>query len=181
MTKEKMGLIKAENMTLKELSEFMNANNELYEAILDELIGINIDSELDRLQSLNGIEVHSVMFGSVYANDYVVDVTDVEEFLDNDFSNDLNIDNGTFYEVLEKLASDTENKELLGLLLNLMFQEVDERATLECYTLNEIVEYETDFFDNYFNQYEIVVDLDTMKEYTISDLEELGIDYQDLD
>lgn len=181
MTKEKMDLIKAENMTLKELSEFMNANNELYEAILDELIGINIDSELDRLQSLNGIEVHSVMFGSVYANDYVADVTDVEEFLDNDFSNDLNIDNGTFYDVLEKLASDTENKELLGLLLNLMFQEVDERAMLEAYTLNEIVEYETDFFDNYFNQYEIVVDLDTMKEYTGSELEELGVDYQDLD
>ena len=181
MTKEKMNLLKAESMTLKELNEFMVANNELYEAILDELIGINIDSELDRLQSLNGIEVHSVMFGSVYANDYVVDVTDVEEFLDNDFSNDLNIDNGTFYEVLEKLASDTENKELLGLLLNLMFQEVDERAMLEAYTLNEIVEYETDFFDNYFNQYEIVVDLDTMKEYTGSELEELGVDYQDLD
>ena len=181
MTKEKMNLIKAESMTLKELSAFMNANNELYEAILDELIGINIDSELDRLQSLNGIEVHSVMFGSVYANDYVVDVTDVEEFLDNDFSNELSIDNGTFYDVLEKLNNDNENEKLLTELLNLMFQEVDERATLESYTLNEIVEYDSDFFDNYFNQYEIVVDLDTMKEYTSNDLGELGIDYQDLD
>lgn len=181
MTKEKMDLRRADNLTLNELRQFMIKNNELYETILDELISINIDSELDRLYSLNGMEVHSVMFGSVYANDYIVDVTDLEEFLENDFSGELGIDNGTFYDVLEKLKNDNENEKLLTELLNLMFQEVDERAMLESYALNEILEYESDFFDNYFNQYEIVVDLDTMKEYTSNDLEELGIDYQDLD
>ena len=180
--KEKMNLTRAKNLTTQQLEVFMKNNLELYDYIVGVIINQNIENELESLYQLEGIEIQKVMFGSVYANDYQVDIIDdIEEFLNNDFGNLLWLDNETFYETLEKLQQDKNNNTLLNDLLNLMFQEIDERATFDGYSINEVVNLNYDDFDNYFNEYEVAVDLNTFKAYNSYELEQLDIDYQDLD
>ena len=182
MEKEKMNLTRAKNLTTQQLEVFMKNNLELYDYIVGVIINQNIENELESLYQLEGIEIQKVMFGSVYANDYQVDIIDdIEEFLNNDFGNLLWLDNETFYETLEKLQQDKNNNTLLNDLLNLMFQEIDERATFDGYSINEVVNLNYDDFDNYFNEYEVAVDLNTFKAYNSYELEQLDIDYQDLD
>ena len=183
MKLEKMNLTRAANLTTKQLEVFMKKNLELYDDILDVIIHQNIENEMESLYQLEGIEIYEMMFGSVYANDYQVDITDIEEFLNNDFDKLLWLDNATFYEKLEKLQQEKEkeNNTLLYDLLDLMFQEIDERATFDGYSIEEVVGLNYDDFDNYFNEYEIAVDLNTFKIYNSYDLEQLDIDYDDLD
>lgn len=179
MKLEKINLTRADNLTTKQLEVFMRKNLELFDDILDVIINQNIENEMASLYQLEGIEIHKVMFGSVYANDYEVDITDIEEFLKNDFDKLLWLDNATFYETLEKLQKNKDNNKLLNDLLNLMFQEIDERAVFEGYSISEVIDLSYDSFDNYFNDVKIVVDLKTMKCYNEYDLEQIGLDYDD--
>ena len=176
---EKLKLRRADNLTTAELTKVMNENYETYNIILEEIIDINIEYAIEYLEGLEGIKFYSYTFGSVFSNDYEADITNIDEFLNNNF----NSDNGTFYELLNELKKDKENVELQESLLNMLFSELDSEAILENYDLEEIVYYESDMFDNWLNHYDMAVDMNSYKLYSSYELEELDldIDYQDLD
>ena len=176
---EKLKLRRADNLTTAELTKVMNENYETYNIILEEIINSNIDYMVEYLEDLKGIKFYSYTFGSVFDNDYEADITNIDEFLNNNF----NSDNGTFYELLNELKKDKENVELQESLLNMLFSELDSEAILENYDLEEIVYYESDMFDNWLNHYDMAVDMNSYKLYSSYELEELDldIDYQDLD
>ena len=102
---EKLELRRADNLTMEELAKVMSENYETYNIILEEVIDNNIDYMADYLENLGGVEFYRYAFGSVFNNDYEAEVTNIEEFLDNDF----NIDNDTFYELLNELKKDNNN------------------------------------------------------------------------
>ena len=176
---EKLNLRRADNLTTAELAKVMSENYETYNIILEEVIDNNIEYAIEYLENLKGIEFYRYTFGSVFGNDYEAEITDVDEFLKNNFSSD----NETFYELLNELKKYKENIALQKELLNMLFSEVDSDATLENYDLKEIVYYESDMFDNWLNHYEMAVDMNTYELYNSYELEELDldIDYQDLD
>lgn len=174
---EKLKLRRADNLTTEELAKVMSENYETYYIILEEIINNNIDYMAEYLEGLKGIKFYSYTFGSVFNNDYEADITNIDEFLDNNF----NSDNESFYELLNELKKDKGNVELQESLLNMLFSEVDSDAILENHDLKEIVYYESDMFDNWLNHYEMAVDMDSYELYNSYELEELGIDYQDLD
>ena len=177
MKKEKMNLKKAENLYMNEMVQLMKNDNETYDDIVNLITYKNIEYELEQLNSLKGIKVYKIMFGSVYANDYTAEVTNIEEFLDNDF----NIDNGTFYELLEKLKQEKDNEKLLQELLDMMFTEIDERATLEGYSMEDIIYEESDFFNNVLSENSLWYDTEEMKIYYEFELEEMGYDIYELE
>ena len=176
---EKLKLRKADNLTTKELAKVMSENYETYNIILEEIINNGIEFTIEYLEGLKGVKFYSYTFGSVFNNDYEAEITNVEEFLNNNF----NSDNDTFYELLNELKKDNNNAELQEELLNMLFNEEDSNVTLENYDLEEIVCYESDWFDNWLNYYEMAVDMNSYKLYSSYELEELDldIDYQDLD
>ena len=176
---EKLKLRRADNLTTEELVKVMSENYETCDIILEEIINSNIDYMVEYLEDLKGIKFYSYTFGSVFDNDYEADITNIDEFLNNNF----NSDNGTFYELLNELKKDKENVELQESLLNMLFSELDSEAILENYDLEEIVYYESDMFDNWLNHYDMAVDMNSYKLYSSYELEELDldIDYQDLD
>ena len=176
---EKLKLRRADNLTTAEITKVMNENYETYNIILEEIVNNNIDYMVEYLEDLKGIKFYSYTFGSVFDNDYEADITNIDEFLNNNF----NSDNGTFYELLNELKKDKENVELQESLLNMLFSELDSEAILENYDLEEIVYYESDMFDNWLNHYDMAVDMNSYKLYSSYELEELDldIDYQDLD
>ena len=133
----------------------------------------------DYLENLGGVEFYRYAFGSVFNNDYEAEVTNIEEFLDNDF----NIDNDTFYELLNELKKDNNNVKLQEELLNMLFSGLESEVLLENYDLEEIVDYENVIFNNWLYHYEMAVDMNSYKLYSSYELEELDldIDYQDLD
>ena len=176
---EKLKLRRADNLTTEELAKVMSKNYETYNIILEEIVNNNIDYMVEYLEDLKGIKFYSYTFGSVFDNDCEADITNIDEFLNNNF----NSDNGTFYELLNELKKDKENVELQESLLNMLFSELDSEAILENYDLEEIVYYESDMFDNWLNHYDMAVDMNSYKLYSSYELEELDldIDYQDLD
>lgn len=174
---EKLKLRRADNLTTEELAKVMSENYETYYIILEEVIERNIEYTIEYLEHLQGIEFYSYTFGSVFNNDYEADITNIDKFLENDF----NSNNESFYELLNKLKKDKENVELQESLLNMLFSEVDSDAILENHDLKEIVYYESDVFDNWLNHYEMAVDMNSYELYSSYELEELGIDYQELD
>ena len=176
---EKLELRRADNLTTTELTKVMSENYETYNIILEEIVDNNIEYAIEYLENLKGIEFYRYTFGSVFSNDYEAEITDVDEFLKNNFSSD----NETFYELLNELKKDKENIALQKELLNMLFSEVDSDATLENYDLKEIVYYESDMFDSWLDHHDMVLDMNTYKLYSSYELEELGldIDYQDLD
>lgn len=174
---KKLKLRRADNLRTAQLIKLMSENYETYNIILKEIINNNCDFAVEYLENLKGIEFHNYTFGSVFINDYEAEITSIEEFLNNNF----NSDNDNFYKLLNELEKDKNNVKLQKELLDMLFNEEDSNATLENYYLEEIVCYESDTFDNWLNHYEMVVDMDSYKLYSSYDLEELGIDYQDLD
>lgn len=177
---EKLNLRRADNLTTAELVQVMERNYETYNTILDDIVDNNIEYAIEYLTDLKGIKFYSYTFGSVFNNDYEADITNIDEFLNNNF----NSNNDTFYELLNELKKDKENVELQESLLNMLFNELDSDAILlEYYDLEEIVYYESDMFDNWLNHYEMAVDMNSYKLYSSYELEELDldIDYQDLD
>ena len=176
---EKLKLRRADNLTTEELAKVMSENYETYNIILEDIINNNIEYAIEYLENLKGIEFYRYTFGSVFNNNYEADITIVDEFLNNNFYSS----NGTFYELLSELEKDKENVELQNELLNMLFSEVDSEAILESYDLEEIVDYESDMFDNWLGYYEMAVDMNSYKLYSSYELEELDldIDYQDLD
>lgn len=176
---EKLELRRADNLTTKELAKVMSENYETYNIILEEIIDNNIEYAIEYLENLKGIEFYRYTFGSVFSNDYEAEITDVNEFLKNNFNNG----NDTFYELLNELKEDKKNIALQKELLNMLFSEVDDNVMLESYDVEEIVCYESDWFDNWLNYYEMAVDMNSYKLYSSYELEELDldIDYQDLD
>lgn len=176
MEKQKLNLIKAGNLSLTDLEKFLNKNSELFDNILNEIIEHNIESELEYLAGLQGIEFERYCFGSVYGNDYNASITDIDKFLDNSFEQD----NELFYELLEKLGNDKDNKSLMKETVDMLWLEVDERAIYDGIGIEDIISCESDFIDNYLNEYQIAVDLSTYEEYCAYELYELDIDYQDL-
>lgn len=176
---EKLKLRRADNLTTEELAKVMSENYETYNIILEEIVNNNIDYMVEYLEDLKGIKFYFYIFGSVFNNDYEADITNIDEFLNNNF----NSDNDTFYELLNELKKDKENVELQESLLNMLFSELDSEAILENYCLEEIAYYESDTFDNWLNHYEMAVDMNSYKLYSSYELEELDldIDYQDLD
>lgn len=176
---EKLNLRRADNLTTEELAKVMSENYETYNIILEENVNNNIDYMVEYLEDLKGIKFYFYIFGSVFNNDYEADITNIDEFLNNNF----NSNNDTFYELLNELKKDKENVELQKELLDILFNELDSNAMLESYDLEEIVYYESDMFDNWLNHYEVAVDMNSYKLYSSYELEELDldIDYQDLD
>ena len=176
---KKLNLRRADNLTITELAKVMSENYETYNIILEEIINNNTEYMIEYLENLKGIEFYRYTFGSVFNNDYEAEITDVGEFLKNNF----NSDNDTFYELLNELKANKKNIVPQKELLNMLFSEVDSDATLENYDLKEIVYYESDMFDNWLNYCEMAVDMNTYKLYSSYELEELDldIDYQDLD
>lgn len=174
---KKLKLRRADNLTTEELAKVMSENYEIYNIILEEIIDNNIEYAIDYLENLEGIEFYRYAFGSVFSNDYEAEITNVEEFLNNNF----NSDNDTFYELLNELKKDNNNVELQEELLNMLFDEEDSNVTLENYDLEEIVYYESDFFNNWLNHYGMAVDMNSYQLYDSYELEQLDIDYQDLD
>lgn len=176
---EKLKLRRADNLTTEELAKVMSENYETYNIILDDIINNNIDYMVEYLENLKGIKFYSYTFGSVFNNDYEADITNIDEFLNNNF----NSDNDTFYELLNELKKDKENDKLQKELLNMLFSELDSVSTLENHDLEEIVYYESDMFDNWLGHYKMAVDMNSYKLYSSYELEELDldIDYQDLD
>lgn len=174
---EKLNLRRADNLTTEELAKVMSENYETYNIILEEVIERNIEYTIDYLDSLKGIEFYSYTFGSVFSNDYEAEIKNIDEFLTNHFDSD----DDTFYELLNELKKDKENDKLQKELLNMLFNELDSGAVLEDYDIKEVVDYESDVFDNWLNYYEMAVDMDSYKLYSSYELEELGIDYQELD
>lgn len=177
---EKLNLRRADNLTTVELAKVMSENYETYNIILEEIINNNCDFAVEYLDNLKGIEFYRYTFGSVYNNDYEASITNIDEFLTN---NNFFSDNETFHELLNELEKDKENVELQESLLNTLFSEVDSEAILENYDLEEILDYESDTFDNWLGHYEMAVDMNSYKLYSSYELEELDldIDYQDLD
>ena len=176
---EKLKLRRADNLTTEELVKVMSENYETYNIILEEIVNNNIDYMVEYLEDLKGIKFYSYTFGSVFNNDYEADITNIDEFLSNNF----NSDNDTFYELLNELKKDKENVELQESLLDMLFSELDSEAILENYDFEEIVYCESDMFDNWLGHYEMAVDMNSYKLYSSYELEELDldIDYQDLD
>ena len=174
---EKLNLRRADNLTTEELAKVMSENYETYLIILEEVIDRNIEYTIDYLDSLKGIEFYSYTFGSVFSNDYEAEIKNIDEFLTNHFDSD----DDTFYELLNELKKDKENDKLQKELLNMLFNELDSESVLEDYDIKEVVDYESDVFDNWLNYYEMAVDMDSYKLYSSYELEELGIDYQELD
>ena len=176
---EKLKLRRSDNLTTEELAKVMSENYETYSIIIVEVIVRNIEYAIEYLENLKGVEFYRYTFGSVFNNDYEAEITDVDEFLKNNFSSD----NETFYELLNELKKDKENIALQKELLNMLFSEVDSDATLENHDLKEIVYYESDMFDSWLGYYEMAVDMNSYKLYSSYELEELDldIDYQDLD
>lgn len=174
---EKLNLRRADNLTTAELVEVMEHNYETYNIVLDGIIDGNIQYAIEYLEHLKGIEFYSYTFGSVFNNDYEADITNVDKFLNNNF----NSDNETFYELLNELKKDKDNAKIQKELLDILFNELDSNTMLESYDLEEIVYYESDMFDNWLNHYEVAVDMDNYKLYDSYELEELDIDYQELD
>ena len=177
MKKEKLNLRRADNLRVPELTKVMSENYETYHAILDEIINNNIEYAVEYLENLKGIEFHNYTFGSVFMNDYEADITNTDEFLDNNF----NSDNDNFYKLLNELEKDKDNVKLQEKLIDMLFNELDSEVLLENYYLEEVVYYESDVFDNWLSHYEMAVDMDSCTLYDSYDLEELGIDYQELD
>lgn len=178
MKKEKLNLRRADNLTIEELVKVMKHNYETCNTILDDIVDNNIEYAIEYLKDLKGIKFYSYTFGSVFNNDYEADITSVDEFLNNNF----NSNNDTFYELLNDLKEDKDNDKLQEELLNMLFNELDSDAILlEYYDWEDIVYYERDMFDNWLNHYEMAVDMDSCTLYDSYDLEELGIDYQELD
>ena len=176
---EKLKLRRADNLTIEELAKVMSENYETYNIILEEIINNGIEFTIEYLEGLKGVKFYRYTFGSVFNNDYEAEITNVEEFLNNNF----NSDNDTFYELLNELKKDQNNVELQEELLNMLFDEEDSNVTLENYDLEEIVNYESDMFDNWLNRYDMAVDMNNYKLYSSYELKELDldIDYQDLD
>lgn len=177
---EKLNLRRADNLTTVELARVMSENYETYNIILEEIINNNIEFVIGYFETLKGIEFHRYTFGSVYNNDYEANITDIDEFLTK---NNFLSDNDTFYELLNELEKDKNNVKLQEELMNMLFTEEDEYATLENYDLGEIVCNDSDTFDNWLGHYEMAVDMNSYKLYSSYELEELDldIDYQDLD
>ena len=169
---EKLNLRRADNLTTAELTKVMSENYQTYYIILEEIISNNIDYMVEYLEDLKGIKFYSYTFGSVFNNDYEADITNIDEFLNNNF----NSDNESFYKLLSELKKDKENDKLQKELLNMLFSEVDDNAMLESYDIEEIVCYESDMFDNWLGHYEMVVDMNTYKLYNSYELEELDLD-----
>ena len=176
---EKLKLRRADNLTMEELAKVMSENYETYNIILEEIIERNIYYMVEYLEGLKGIKFYSYTFGSVFSNDYEAEITNVEEFLNNNF----NSDNDTFYELLNELKKDNNNVDLQEELLSMLFSGLDSDVLLENHDIKEIVYYESDFFNNWLNDYEMAVDMNSYKLYSSYELEELDldIDYQDLD
>ena len=173
---EKLNLRRADNLTTEELTKVMIENYETYDMILEEIINNNIEYAIEYLENLKGIEFYRYTFGSVFNNDYKADIVNIDRFLNNSFDSD----NDAFYKLLDELKADKENTALQKELLNILFSGVDDNAMLE-YDVEEIVCYESDWFDNWLGHYEVAVDMNTYKLYSSYELEELDIDYQDLD
>lgn len=176
---EKLKLRRADNLTMEELAKVMSENYETYNIILEEVVERNIYYMVEYLEGLKGIKFYSYAFGSVFSNDYEAEITNVEEFLNNNF----NSDNDTFYELLNELKKDNNNVDLQEELLSMLFSGLDSDVLLENHDIKEIVYYESDFFNNWLNDYEMAVDMNSYKLYSSYELEELDldIDYQDLD
>ena len=176
---EKLKLRRADNLTTEELAKVMSENYETYNIILEEIVNNNIDYMVEYLEDLKGIKFYSYTFGSVFDNDYEADITNIDEFLTNNF----NSGNESFYELLNELKKDKNNVELQNELLNMLFSELDSYTMYEDYTLEEITYSESDVFDNWLGHYEMAVDMNSYKLYSSYELEELDldIDYQDLD
>src|SRR5574344_216086 len=176
---EKLELRRADNLTTEYLTKVMEHNYEIYNIILEEIIDNNVEFAIEYLENLKGIEFHSYKFGSVFMNNYEADITNVDEFLDNNF----NSDNDNFYELLNKLEKDKNNVELQEELVNMLFSELDSDVILENYDLEEVVNYESVVFGNWLHHYDMAVDMNSYKLYSSYELEELDldIDYQDLD
>ena len=176
---EKLKLRRADNLTMENLAKVMSENYETYNIILEDIINNNVDYMVEYLEGLKGIKFYSYTFGSVFSNDYEAEITNVEEFLNNNF----NSDNDTFYELLNELKKDNNNVDLQEELLSMLFSGLDSDVLLENHDIKEIVYYESDFFNNWLNDYEMAVDMNSYKLYSSYELEELDldIDYQDLD
>ena len=175
---EKLELRRADNLTTAELAKVMSENYETYNIILEEVIENNIEYAIEYLENLKGVKFYGYRFASVYRNDYEADITNIDEFLTNNF----NSGNDTFYELLDELEKDKDNVKLQNELLNMLFSELDSDTMLENHDLIEIVYYESDMFDNWLGYYEMAVDMNSYKLYSSYELEELDldIDYQDL-
>ena len=176
---EKLKLRRSDNLTTEYLAKVMSENYETYNIILEEIIDNNVEYAIEYLENLKGIKFYSYRFGSIFNNDYEAEITNIDEFLNNNF----NSDNDTFYELLNELEKDKENVKLQNELLNMLFSEVDSDVILENYNLEEIVEYESVVFGNWLHHYDMAVDMNSYKLYSSYELEELDldIDYQDLD
>ena len=164
---EKLNLRRADNLTTKDLVKAMSKNYEVYNFILEEIIDMNIEYAIDYLENLKGVELYSYTFGSVFNNHYKAEIKNINEFLTNNF----NSDNETFYELLNKLEKDKENDTLQKELLNMLFSELDSNTTLEGYDLEEIVYYESDMFNNWLGDHEMVVGMDNYKLYSSYELD----------
>src|SRR5574344_130943 len=175
---EKLELRRADNLTTAELTKVMSENYETYNIILEEIIERNIEYAIEYLENLKGVKFYGYTFGSVYNNDYEAEFKNIDEFLTNHF----NSGNDTFYELLDELEKDKDNVKLQNELLNMLFSDVDSYAMYDDYGIDEVVDSDSDVFDNWLNYYEMAVDMNSYKLYSSYELEELDldIDYQDL-
>ena len=181
-------LVEAYELTTEELAIAMSNNYDMYDSIRDEIYDINIEYELELINNWKGVELIRAVFGSIYNGDLEIEITDYHKFYEG--LGDIT-DNESTYELATELkelieelqtATDLDNEELIESLefeaekieeelLNLIVNEIDDRAMLEGYTLLDVVYEYSDHFNNSLEGWYFDVNND-FKMYNGIDVEE---------
>lgn len=181
-------LVEAYELTTEELAIAMSNNYDMYDSIRDEIYDMNIEYELELINNWKGVELIRAVFGSIYNGDLEIEITDYHKFYEG--LGDIT-DNESTYELATELkelieelqtATDLENEELIESLefeaekieeelLNLIVNEIDDRAMLEGYTLLDVVYEYSDHFNNSLEGWYFDVNND-FKMYNGIDVEE---------
>lgn len=181
-------LVEAYELTTEELAIAMSNNYDMYDSIRDEIYDMNIEYELELINDWKGVELIRAVFGSIYNGDLEIEITDYHKFYEG--LGDIT-DNESTYELATELkelieelqtATDLENEELIESLefeaekieeelLNLIVNEIDDRAMLEGYTLLDVVYEYSDHFNNSLEGWYFDVNND-FKMYNGIDVEE---------
>ena len=181
-------LVEAYELTTEELAIAMSNNYDMYDSIRDEIYDMNIEYELELINDWKGVELIRAVFGSIYNGDLEIEITDYHKFYEG--LGDIT-DNESTYELATELkelieelqtATDLDNEELIESLefeaekieeelLNLIVNEIDDRAMLEGYTLLDVVYEYSDHFNNSLEGWYFDVNND-FKMYNGIDVEE---------
>lgn len=173
--------VKLSDLAVDELVKvFKNSykNLEVYDWFLEELIEKNIANVEDYIYNIDGLEVLSLVFGSIYTTDMQFKITDERAFIKS--IQDTNIYNETTWNLINEmdmlLQTDDYDEDYLCNLKSrieyLLEREIDEETIMDSMSMSDVLEYESDDFEMFVDDYDLYVNEKDGMIYRLDEIED---------